>query len=225
MGLRITANFALSADGKISTRGAGGSGFGSVEDHRRLLDLRAEADAVLVGQATLEADHMSLGLGSTREWRDQRLAAGRPEFPARVVVGGRRPLAPDHPVFSATAGALHFLLPPGQEGGGDGGTMVWQRVPESDAPDLCSRILALAESEGWHHLHCEGGARVFNHLVQAGLVDVLYLTLVPVLFGGHAAPRLLPRDADWPASLGLRLTDMEPVGDELFLRYERLKNS
>lgn len=225
MGLRISANFALSADGKISTRGRGGSGFGSAEDHRRLLALRAEADAVLVGQATLEADRMSLGLGSTREWRDQRLMAGRPEFPARVVVGGRRPLAPDHPLFSATAGLLHFLLPPGQEGRAEGGGVVWHQAPENESPDPCARLLSLAESEGWGHLHCEGGARIFNLLAQSDLVDVLYLTVVPVVFGGHAAPRLLPRDADWTASLGFRLASMEPVGDEIFLRYERVKNS
>ncbi|MFM7182614.1 MAG: RibD family protein [Verrucomicrobiales bacterium] len=223
MGLRITANFALSADGKISARGPGGSGFGSKEDHRRLLALRAEADAVLVGQATLVADRMSLGLGSTREWRDQRLAAGRAEFPARVVVGGRHPLALDHPVFSAAAGPLHILLPSGQ-GGGDAKNAVWHPSPESNGPDLCRRILTLAESEGWRHLHCEGGARIFNLLVQAGLVDALYLTLVPVVFGGYTAPRLLSKDVAWTASIGLQLASVEPVGDELFLRYERVTN-
>jgi riboflavin biosynthesis pyrimidine reductase len=224
MGLRITANFALSADGKISTRGPGGSGFGSAEDHRRLLALRAQADAVLVGQATLVADRMSLGLGSTRAWRDQRLAAGRPEFPARVVVGGRRPLAPDHPVFSSSAGPLHFLLPPGQEGGGAGAKVHWHPAVENGTPDLLARIRSLAESEGWRHLHCEGGARIFNLLVQAGLVDTLFLTLVPVVFGGHAAPRLLPRDAAWASSMGFHLASMEAVGDELFLRYEMVTN-
>jgi 5-amino-6-(5-phosphoribosylamino)uracil reductase/2,5-diamino-6-(ribosylamino)-4(3H)-pyrimidinone 5'-phosphate reductase len=224
MGLRITANFALSADGKISTRGPGGSGFGSAEDHRRLLALRAEADAVLVGQATLVADRMSLGLGSTREWRDQRLAAGRPEFPARVVAGGRCPIAPDHPVFSATAGPLHFLLPPGHEGGGVREDVRWHQVTEKDAPDLCARIISLARSEGWRHIHCEGGARIFHLLARSGLVNTLYLTLVPVVFGGHAAPRLLPRDADWAASVAFHLDSVEPAGDELFLRYERVKN-
>jgi 5-amino-6-(5-phosphoribosylamino)uracil reductase len=167
---------------------------------------------------------MSLGLGSTREWRDQRLAAGRPEFPARVVVGGRRPLAPNHPVFSSSAGPLHFLLPPGAESAGATGNVLWHPVPENEAPDLRARILCLAESEGWQHLHCEGGARIFSLLVQADLVDTLYLTLVPVVFGGHAAPRLLPRDAAWASSVGFRLTSMEPVDDEIFLRYERVKN-
>lgn len=225
MEVHISANFALSADGKISTRGRGGSGFGSAEDHRRLLALRAEADAVLVGQATLVADRMSLGLGSTGEWREQRLAAGRSEFPARVVVGGRRPLAADHPVFSATAGQLHFLLPPGQSGEGGCANVVWHEFPEGNSPDQSGRVLALARAEGWRHVHCEGGARLFNHLASAGLIDVLHLTIVPVLFGGHAAPRLLPRNADWACSLGFRLASMETVGEEIFLRYERVKNS
>lgn len=224
MPLFISANFALSADGKISTRGRGGAGFGSKEDQRRLLALRAESDAVLVGQATLLADRMSLGLGLGSEWQENRLTDGQTEFPARVVVGGRRPLDADHPVFTATAGPLHFLLSPGQDAPANADGVVWHRAEKSDPPDLIARILSLADAEGWRHLHCEGGSRIFNALVQAGRIDVLHLTIVPVVFGGHAAPRLLPPDAGWAVSRGFHLVAMESVGDEIFLRYERAKN-
>lgn len=217
----ITANFALSADGKISTRGAGGSGFGSPADKRRLLALRAEADAVFVGQATLAADRMSLGLGSGPEGREQRLARGKSPYPARVMVGGRHPLAPDHPVFSAEAGPLHVLLAPGCEAGKTGPSIHWHEARDADWADWAERLFDLARAEGWQHLHCEGGSRIFDTLARAGRIDVLYLTLVPVLFGGHAAPRLLPANADWTHSLGFRLADIESAGDELFLRYEK----
>lgn len=218
----ITANFALSADGKISTRGPGGSGFGSPADHRRLLALRAEADAVLVGQSTLVADRMSLGLGSSAsEWRERRLARGQAPFPARVVVGAGRPLASDHPVFSAEAGPLHVLLAPGSEAGATGDGIHWHGSGEWVREDWPERLLALARAEGWNHLHCEGGARIFDTLARAGLIDVLYLTIVPVVFGGHAAPRLLPTGAAWEHSTGFRLADFESTGDEIFLRYEK----
>ncbi|MFM8657857.1 MAG: dihydrofolate reductase family protein, partial [Chthoniobacterales bacterium] len=52
----VTAHFALSRDGKIAARGKGPTVFTSSRDRRRMLELRAESDAILVGRGTLEAD-------------------------------------------------------------------------------------------------------------------------------------------------------------------------
>ena len=56
----ISINFAVSADGKISSVAKRPSGWTSEEDHARLLRLREGADALLVGRGTLEADRMTM---------------------------------------------------------------------------------------------------------------------------------------------------------------------
>src|SRR5687768_15559057 len=56
----LSTNLAISADGKISSVHHLPSRWTSAEDHRRLLELRASADALLVGRGTWENDRMTL---------------------------------------------------------------------------------------------------------------------------------------------------------------------
>jgi len=58
--LKIVLNFALTADGKISTTSKSPAHFTSKADLDRLHEIRSQADAILVGRGTLEADQMSL---------------------------------------------------------------------------------------------------------------------------------------------------------------------
>ena len=73
----VTANFAITADGRISTRNLTPATFSSPRDKRRLLEIRAACDAILVGARTLSADSMTLGipadLRAAREWLAKRL--------------------------------------------------------------------------------------------------------------------------------------------------------
>ena len=57
---RISINFAVSADGKITSVGKRPSGWTSKEDHARLMKLREGVDALLVGRGTLDADRMTM---------------------------------------------------------------------------------------------------------------------------------------------------------------------
>ena len=58
----VTANFALTWDGRISTRRGTPADFSSKTDKRRLVEIRARCDAVLVSAKTAAADNMSMGL-------------------------------------------------------------------------------------------------------------------------------------------------------------------
>ena len=195
----ISANFAISADGKSSTRGRHGAGFGSAVDHSRLLELRAAADAVLVGRATLEADTMSLALGDRADLVAARLKDGRSPYPARVIACGKRRPPPEHPVFHHPGGSIHLL----------------------DGHETVTGLLDLASELGWRHIHCEGGPRLFTALMESDLIDTLYLTICPRLFGSFSAPSLLAGDANWAHSRAWSLASMDSVAGELFLCYQR----
>lgn len=197
--LQISANFILTADGKISTRGSFGSGFGSPADHARLLELRAAADAVVVGRATLEADAMGLGLGDRADLVAARQAAGNSPYPARVIACGNRRPPPEHPVFHRSGGDIHLL----------------------DGDEVVTGLQDLAGKHGWETIHCEGGPRLFAALMAVDMIDTLHVTICPRVFGGFSAPGMLPRDACWTRSRAWTLAAMDSAQGDLFLRYQR----
>jgi len=67
--LRVILNLAISADGKISTTGKSPAHFTSKADLERLLEIRKQADAILIGRATLEADQMTMTVDGRAPWR------------------------------------------------------------------------------------------------------------------------------------------------------------
>jgi riboflavin biosynthesis pyrimidine reductase len=81
----VTVNFAITWDGKISTRNLTPATFSSKSDKRRLVEIRAEADALLVGKGTIEKDDMPMGLPA-EDLRQQRVARGQAAYPMRVIL-------------------------------------------------------------------------------------------------------------------------------------------
>jgi dihydropteroate synthase len=67
--LHVVVNLAITADGKISTTEKSPSHFTSKKDLQRLMEIRTQADAILVGRGTLEADQMSMAMCDFQKWR------------------------------------------------------------------------------------------------------------------------------------------------------------
>ena len=82
---RVIANFALTADGKVSTRNLTPTGFTSKTDKRRLLEIRSLGDAVLAGARTVKTDRMSMRI-TAEDLRKRRSSLGKPPEPLRVIV-------------------------------------------------------------------------------------------------------------------------------------------
>src|SRR3954469_22268147 len=82
---RVSANFAITWDGRISTRRRTPSDFSSPMDKARFLEIRALADAVLVSARTAAADHMTIGLPNAA-LRAERVARGQAPYPLRVLL-------------------------------------------------------------------------------------------------------------------------------------------
>src|SRR5213080_572741 len=81
----VIATFAMTVDGKITTRNFTGVDFTSREDKLHLLRQRALGDAVLIGHSTLKQDNVRLGLPHG-EMREARVARGQAPYPLRVIV-------------------------------------------------------------------------------------------------------------------------------------------
>jgi riboflavin biosynthesis pyrimidine reductase len=74
-------------------------------------------------------------------------------------------------------------------------------------------------SHGIRSVVCEGGPTINRALIDAGLLDELFLTLSPLLIAGEGdVQRIVAgRELDPPARL--RLLGVLHHGDELLLRY------
>lgn len=199
--LHVSLNFAISADGKISSAAKRPSGWTSADDHSRLLELRQGADALMVGRGTLEADRMTLTA---------------PHHPLRCVVSRGGEFDPDHPLFRTPGGPIHLLATDGR----------CREIPGTTAHHGSLRgFLADLQHRGVRHVHCEGGGGLALSLLEMDVVEEIHLTWAGhTLFGGSAAPTISGAPAQFlPASRHFELTLFAPrpeVG-ECFLSYRR----
>jgi len=217
----VTVNFALTWDGRISTRRGTPADFSSKADKRRLVEIRAQCDAVLVSAKTVAADNMSMGLPDDA-LRAARIARGQREHPLRVLLTNSGRIDPALRLFTKTFSPIVIFsttrMPARTRAALAGKADVW--LHESASVNLVAMMATLRTDYGVKRLVCEGGAQVFRALLTAGLVDELHTTLCPRIFGGESAPTLTGLAGPFlPASIPLTLKKMEVVGGECFLRY------
>jgi riboflavin biosynthesis pyrimidine reductase len=163
----VAANFVESLDGVVALPDAKGesgavvSG-GSRADRFVMGLLRACADAVLIGARTLRAAAGDLWFADSifPEAADLYGRVGKLRPPLYVVSGSGR-VDPGHPALEQGGVLIKGLLSPQQ-------------------------ILDRVRADGHQRILCEGGPGLFGELAAAGLVDELFLTVSPRLFGRFA---------------------------------------
>ena len=207
----VTANFAITADGRISTRNFTPSDFSSKRDKRRLVKIRAGCDAVLVGARTLAADTMTLGIPGIRT-----------KPPLRVIVSNSGRIAPSLRAFqSAGAPIVIFTtkkMPAATRDALAGVAYIFMHP--TPTVDLALTLAILRAEYGVKRLVCEGGGTLLRSFAAADLLDELHLTICPRIFGGRGAPTLTGVPGKFlPKSTRLRLVEMRRAGGECFTRW------
>jgi 2,5-diamino-6-(ribosylamino)-4(3H)-pyrimidinone 5'-phosphate reductase len=94
----VFINVATTVDGKLAPENRKFVPFGSKRDLDLLYDLRAEADAALMGARTVDSAPGHYGPGPAK-YRRLRIKRGLPEYNLRVVVSGRGTLSPQADIF------------------------------------------------------------------------------------------------------------------------------
>lgn len=217
----MAVNFALTWDGKVSTRNFTPSDFSSPADKQRLLEIRAQGDALLVGARTIAADNMTMGLPD-EALRAARLRRGQAEYPLRVIVSNSGEISPDLRLFSHDFSPV-LIFSTARMSAARRVELEKKAIVHccgTDQVDLREALLILRQEYGVNKVVCEGGPRLFGSLVEQNLVAELNLTLAPRIFAGKTAPTLTGLPGDFlPASTRCSLSAMEIVGGEAFLRY------
>jgi len=219
----LTAHFAMTTDGKISTRNFTPSLFTSPQDKAGIQEMRAGADAVLAGRGTVSADTMSLGL-TRPDLRAERTRNGLPPAPLRVVVSNAGRLDPRWKIFArADSPPIIFST-----------ARMPRPIRDAVAP-LCDLHLfsgrkvglravlkILRRDYGVRRVVCEGGGALLRALAEENLIDEIFLTIAPVVFGGKSAPTLTGLPGGFlPQARSFRIAGQRTCGDECRLRLLR----
>jgi riboflavin biosynthesis pyrimidine reductase len=230
---RLYANFVATIDGVVAIPSVPQSNKliagGSAADRFLMGLLRACADVVLLGSGTLQASPGGLWTpdqafpDGTDDFAELRRRIGRPPGVEVAVLSASGALDATHPALARGAlvlttdegaAALAADLPPGQ-------VVSLGPGPELDA----GAAVALLRERGHRLILSESGPRVFASLLEARLVDELFLTVSPLLagrvFGGDRLG--LAEGADLLGETGLagaRVLGVRRSAEHLFLRYE-----
>jgi riboflavin-specific deaminase-like protein len=220
----VVATFAMTADGKVTTKNFGPVDFTSREDKLHLFRQRALADAVLLGHTSLERDNVRLGLPA--ELQELRTKRGQPRSPLRVIVSNKGRIDDRLKIFQSDVSPIIIFstrrMPrKNQEALRKKATL---HLTAAKEVDLAAMLKTLLDQYEVRTLGCEGGPTLFRSLLEQGLVDQLNLTIAPYMFGGAKAPTLTGLSSEFlPGSVHCSLIEVRTVGDECFLTY-RIKH-
>ena len=220
----VVATFAMTVDGKVTTKNLSPVDFTSREDKLHLFRQRALADAVLIGHTSLKRDNVRLGLPA--EMQEGRVKRGRSRCPLRVIVSNEGRIDHRLKIFQSDVSPIIIFSSKRMP-------QKYQRALKKKATlhlsdtknvDLAGMLQTLRNKYKVRIVECEGGPTLFRALLEQDLIDRLNLTIAPYMFGGAKAPTLTSVDKDFlPASVHCSLSDMRTIGEECFLTY-RIKH-
>jgi riboflavin-specific deaminase-like protein len=177
----LVLNMVSTLDGKATidwrTRG-----LSSDVDRALFHELRTQPDAVMVGAGTARVERYGRIL-QREELRDKRTRQGLDPDPLAVVVSARLDLPADLPLLQEPEQRVVLATASDAELRGVTAQVEYLRIGD----DLAVLAARLREDFGVRSVLCEGGPTLNSHLLAAGLVDELFLTLSPKLTGGAAA--------------------------------------
>jgi 5-amino-6-(5-phosphoribosylamino)uracil reductase len=207
---RVLINMAPSLDGKIAP--ARRSGVFAMsrhpEDRKRMREIRALADAVLIGAANLRADNPDLMPSRLRvvvtrngEGIDPTARLFNPELGGEAIVAHAATMPEStRQKLSQRATLVEF-----------GATDV----------DMAALLRWLFRERDCRVLLAEGGGVLNAELLRVQAFDELYMTLVPRILGGAHAPSMVSGlGFDAEEIPDAKLASCERIGSELFLKYE-----
>jgi riboflavin-specific deaminase-like protein len=216
----VIATFAMTVDGKVTTKNLSPVDFTSREDKLHLFRQRASADAVMLGHTSLKRDNVRLGLPV--EMQETRVKRRQSRSPLRVIISNEGRIDHRLNIFQSDVSPIIIFstrrMPQRYQQALEKRATL--HLTRSKHVDLVGMLETLRMKYGVRTVACEGGPTLFRSLLQQGLIDQLNLTIAPYMFGGAKAPTLTGLGMKFlPASVHCSLSDMRTIGEECFLTY------
>jgi riboflavin biosynthesis pyrimidine reductase len=217
----IRSNFIASLDGGATTGGKSGE-LGAAGDRMLFGLMRSLADVILVGAGTVRVENYG-GAQLSVHARQARQGRRQAEVPPIAIVTRSGQLDRDMKVFQ------HTEVPPLILTSATGAHRAGELLGEFATVIDCSNdhvdevdpklVVAALASRGLHRVLTEGGPRLHDTLIAAGLLDELCLSMAPVIVGGAAG-----RIAEGLQEARIRMRRAHLLADDegyLYARYVR----
>lgn len=207
-------NCAMSVDGKIALPSGKPIKLSSLEDFKRVHELRNYCDGILVGINTILMDDPKLTVKPE--------FVTRPNHPTRIILDyyGRTPK--NAAVLDGVAPTLIFI---GEENESKNykfrnAEVSYSTTGEAGMIKLDEMLLKL-KHRGINNLLVEGGETVIYNFLQHHLVDELYVYVSNIVIGGTSAPTLaggLGAKSEEDI-IKLKLISNDRLGEGVLLKY------
>ncbi|MBW4658411.1 MAG: RibD family protein [Drouetiella hepatica Uher 2000/2452] len=215
-----TVVLAMSADGKIADRERSPARFGSTADRLHLETQMAQADGVLFGAETLRTYGTTLRI-TQPDLLQQRQQQDKFPQPIHIVCSSSGRLDPECRFFQQAVPRWLMTTPEGAMGWSDRPEFERVLVACSPAPPTnWHQIFQQLAALGLEKIVVTGGGQLVASLLEAGVIDEIWLTVCPLILGGAQSPT--PVDGyGFPAHLAprLELLSTQVMGSEVFLHY------
>ncbi|MDK2832168.1 MAG: 2,5-diamino-6-(ribosylamino)-4(3H)-pyrimidinone 5-phosphate reductase [Methanolobus sp.] len=214
-------NSAMSADGKISTKERKQVRISGQIDFNRMDQLRAGSDAVMVGIGTVLADDPSLTVKSS-ELKMERIASGKKENPARIIVDSKARTPIDADIFKKGEGKRIIIV--SKSAPSDKVALLKEKaiivVAGKKSVDL-KQAMSELKSQGIDRLMIEGGATLNWGMISNGLVDEIYTFVGNLIIGGKTAPTFTDGEGFTEKYIQkLELIDAEKMEEGVLLKWK-----
>ena len=225
-----TVVLAMTADGKIADHERSPARFSTATDRFHLEQQIALVDAVLFGAGTLRAYGTSLPI-SNPQLLQTRQQNSKPPQPVHIVCSASASLEPHLRFFSQSLPRWLLTTAAGEQSWQKSG---FERIivtdaqkPYHDSPIDWVKAFSQLVELGIEKVAILGGGQLVASLLAQHLIDEVWLTVCPLIFGGVDAPTpvegtgLLAQQAQ-----SLVLLSVQRVDQEIFLHYrlQRLNN-
>ena len=228
-GLQTTAILAMTADGKIADYKRSAARFGSNNDKLHLEKQVSLVDGVIFGADTLRAYGTTLFVSDTK-LIEERKKRSQLNQPVQIVVSASGNLNPTWRFFQQPIPRWLLTVPSGARLWRDKTEferiLIIHGTKENNSAINWRSTFGQLQELGLNKLAVLGGGELVASLMAVDLIDELWLTVCPIIFGGNNAPTPVG-GVGFLQSAGkkLKLLEVQRVEEELFLHYQVIKNT
>ena len=224
---KTTVILAMTADGKIADRLRSPARFGTTADKIHLETQISLVDGVIFGAGTLRAYGTTLSI-TTPQLLQERIERSQPPQPIQIVVSATGKLDSRLRFFKQPVPRWLLTTDSGAKGWSDGN--VFAKVIIADTSPIVSKqdlneinwikTLEQLYQLGLQELAILGGGELVASLLAFNVIDELWLTVCPVIFGGRNAPTPVEGIGFTQSqSQQLQLLEVKQIDSEVFLHY------